>query len=438
MRLLDVVPNERQLRHQALEFYGFLHFGMNTFTNREWGDGSESPSLFNPEGLDARQWIRALKSAGMRGAILTCKHHDGFCLWRSKWTEHTVARSPFGRDIVREVSDACREEGLAFGVYLSPWDRHEPTYGTGDAYNDFFINQLTELLTGYGDIFAVWLDGACGEGADGRRQVYDWARIERTVRRLQPMACICVCGPDVRWCGNEAGQTRPSEWSVVPARLADAERVSAASQQSDDELFRARGIRSSDMDLGSREALADERDLIWYPAEVNTSIRPGWFYHPSEDGLVKTADELYELYLRSVGGNATLLLNVPPTPEGLIHPADAAALAALGQRLKDTFARPVLNASLIDGRELRAGLNGARRLGMLRLRENLRMSQRVERFTAELWLRGSLARRLEGTTIGYQRLMPLDGCEADELRLTITESRGETMLCDVSIYEEEL
>lgn len=434
MNPVDVVPSERQVRHQALEFYGFLHFGMNTFTGREWGDGREAPSLFAPARLNALQWIGALKKAGMRGAILTCKHHDGFCLWPSRYTAHSVASSPCRGDVVRQVADACRAEGLAFGVYLSPWDRHEASYGLGAPYDDFYVNQLTELLTGYGDIFAVWLDGACGEGPSGHVQRYDWARYEKVVRALQPNACLSVCGPDVRWCGNEAGETRPSEWSVVPARLRDAERVSAASQHADGDDFRRSGLKSSDLDLGSREAIAGEEELIWYPAEVNTSIRPGWFYHPEEDGRVLAPDALYGLYLRSVGGNATFLLNVPPTPEGLIHPADEAALAGLGARLCRAFERTLFEGAAPGGWEFIIALDGPERLGLLRLKEDIRFSQRVEAFDVTLTLNGREAGMYHGTTVGYQRLVPLGGAVADRVTVRVTASRAEPAFLMAGLY----
>ena len=208
-----ITPSARQLAWQEMEFYAFVHFGMNTFTDREWGDGQESPALFAPEALDAKQWIDTIRRAGMRGVILTCKHHDGFCLWPSRFTEHSVRNSPWRNghgDVVREVSYACRAAGLRFGVYLSPWDRHEPTYGQGASYDDFFVRQLTELATQYGDIFCFWFDGACGEGKNGKKQRYDWERYYAVIRTHQPGAVISVCGPDVRWCGNEAGHCRES------------------------------------------------------------------------------------------------------------------------------------------------------------------------------------------------------------------------------------
>ena len=324
-RLTQIVPDERQIRFQETEFYAFVHFSVNTYTDREWGDGTEPESLVCPDSFDAAQWADAIRSAGMKGLILTCKHHDGFCLWPSRYTNHTIAGSPFrgGKgDPVKEVADACRESGLRFGIYLSPWDRNNESYGSGKAYDDFFVNQLTELLTHYGEIFSVWFDGACGEGRNGKKQSYDWPRYYDLIRRLQPSACISVCGPDIRWCGNEAGHTRSSEWSVVPARLRDAEKVAAESQHTDDPAFRERKILSQDLDLGSRTALEGEKDLIWYPAEVNTSIRPGWFYHENEDDKVRGLDELLDIYYNSVGGNATFLLNIPPTKSGRFHEND--------------------------------------------------------------------------------------------------------------------
>ena len=281
-RLAAIVPQERQVRFQQLEFYAFIHFTVNTFTDKEWGDGTESPEIFDPKKLDAEQWVTAVKSAGMKGLILTCKHHDGFCLWPSRHTKHTVAYSPWKNgkgDVVREVSEACRKHGIKFGVYLSPWDRNCELYGQGKPYDDFFVEQLTELLTEYGEVFSVWFDGACGEGPNGKKQYYDWERYYSVIRELQPDACISVCGPDIRWCGNEAGYTRTAEWSVVPLRARDSEIVSEKSQHADTEEFRMRKVDARDADLGSRAMLENEQELIWYPAEVNTYIRPGWFWH---------------------------------------------------------------------------------------------------------------------------------------------------------------
>ncbi len=450
--LVKIVPSARQLNLQRMEFYAFVHFGVNTFTGREWGDGTEDPAVFNPTALDPDQWVEGIRAAGMKGMILTCKHHDGFCLWPGRYTEHSVRHSPGGTDVVRAAADACRRGGIRFGVYLSPWDRNHPLYGTGKPYDDYFTNQLTELLTGYGDIFSVWFDGACGEGPNGKKQFYDWDRYYRTVRALQPGACIHVCGPDIRWCGNEAGETRPSEWSVVPRRTADTEKIASLSQRRDDEQFRLRPIRAQDVDLGSREILRDETDLIWYPAEVNTSIRPGWFWHESENGLVKPLDKLIDIYMNSVGGNATFLLNVPPDKRGLFHENDMARLRELGDFLRRCFRHDLMpEAERIIAPEGEKGHEAAclaaddarfyfpsgsglpidisaqwktsRNVRYAVIREHLPLSQRIERF--EIWAgRREDARMLyRGTTVGNKKIVPLGDCRTDMITLRITDSR---------------
>lgn len=464
-KLASIVPNERQIRFQQLEFYAFIHFTVNTFTDREWGDGSESPSIFHPEKLDAEQWARAVKSAGMRGLILTCKHHDGFCLWQTRLTEHSVAASPWknGRgDVVREVSDACRKYGLKFGVYLSPWDMNCPLYGQGKAYDDYFVGQLTELLTNYGEVFSVWFDGACGEGPNGKKQYYDWERYYGVIRQLQPNACISVCGPDIRWCGNEAGYTRPAEWSVVPKRARDSEIIAGKSQHADNEEFRQRRVDARDSDLGSREILENEQELIWYPAEVNTSIRPGWFWHESENDKVRSLDELVNIYNNSVGGNATFLLNIPPTKEGLLHENDVKRLAELGEYLKKAFANNLLDEAQLSsngtgveevrvdsydgcftaekGRntaEITAAWSSPVSIGNIVLKENIRMGQRVESFMVEAGNKGLFTEVYSGTVIGYKRIIPLKNITADSVRIRITDSRTEPTLSFIGIYEGE-
>ncbi len=466
-KLISVVPSSRQLALEQMEFYGFIHFTVNTFTNREWGDGTESESVFNPADLNADEWAAVAADAGMKGLILTCKHHDGFCLWPSKYTSHTVANSPFRDkkgDVVRELSDACRRHGIKFGVYLSPWDRNHSTYGTGAAYNDYFVNQLTELLTGYGDIFTVWFDGACGEGKNGKKQVYDWNRYYETIRRLQPGACISVCGPDVRWCGNEAGDTRPSEWSVVPLRAKDTEKVAEKSQQMDEDGFRTRKLTAADLDLGSREILRGEKTLIWYPAEVNTSIRPGWFYHENENDRVKSLDELLHVYFNSVGGNATFLLNIPPTREGRIHANDKARLHEFGTFLRNAFAKNLLNQAIldIDANKVAEGTvedirkddekslvlaDGEHELTVTArwdtvqtihyvvLKEDITKSQRVERFVIEAADEtGAYKTVYEGTVIGYKKIACLQPLQTASLRMHITESRVAPTLLFMGAY----
>lgn len=462
--LASIVPSDRQVSFQQTEFYAFIHYTVNTYTNQEWGDGTEDPAIFNPTEFDAHDWVAAVKSAGMRGLILTCKHHDGFCLWPSKHTVHTIAASPYKNgkgDIVKEVADACREGGIKFGVYLSPWDRNQPCYGTGKEYDDYFVAQLTELLTNYGEIFTVWFDGACGEGPNGKKQYYDWQRYFDTVRKLQPNACMNVCGPDIRWCGNEAGDTRPEEWSVVPRRTQDTERIASQSQQSDNEEFRLRTITASDRDLGSRAVLADERDLVWYPAEVNTSIRPGWFYHAEEDGKVKTADELFSLYLRTVGGNSTFLLNIPPMPSGQLHPTDIAVLQELGEKLRAAFGVNLAESAEFTATVSQPGheIDNAKadgydrwfetpqgvtecevtltwqqpqRLSYLVLKENILRSQRMEKFSVY----DAVGKRLAGSTaVGYEKILPLPAdTVTDTLRIHIEDARCTATLAFVGVY----
>ena len=463
---IKVAPSKRQLAHQKLEFYAFFHFTVNTFTGKEWGDGTESPAIFNPEQLDALQWVKAIKAAGMKGAILTCKHHDGFCLWPSKYTDHSVKLSPYKNgqgDIVKEVSEALRKEGMKFGIYLSPWDRNQKTYGYGKAYNDYFVNQLEELLTGYGEIFSVWFDGACGEGRNGKKQVYDWKRYYEVIRSLAPEACITVCGPDIRWCGNEAGDTRSSEWSVVPKRLSEAETIQKASQQNDDTKFREKKIGSSDLDLGSRSLLKDETELIWYPAEVNTSIRPGWFYHKEEDDQVKPLEELISVYENSVGGNATFLLNIPPTPEGLLHENDVKRLKELGDYLKATYENNLITDAKLeasgeeeehpvfavkiqddtyykpkDGQnaaELTVTWENKQRFSRAVLMEQIELSQRIEQFALQVKEDNGYRTIYTGTTVGYKKIARFEEVNTDTLKIKIKDSRICPAISFLGIYK---
>lgn len=464
VRAAQVQPSERQMALQDMEFYAFVHFTVNTFTDLEWGFGDESPDIFNPTELNADQWVEGCKAAGMKGLILTCKHHDGFCLWPSRYTEHSVKSSPWKNgqgDVVKEVADACRRGGIQFGIYLSPWDRHEPSYGDSPVYNEYFINQLTELLTGYGDIFCVWFDGACGEGPNGKRQEYDWDAYYETIRRLQPNAVISVCGPDVRWCGNEAGHCRESEWSVVPASMRDNERIQKESQQADDREF-AKRYDSQEQDLGSRAIIEKERHLAWYPAEVNTSIRPGWFYHASEDSEVRSLDELLHVYYGSVGGNATFLLNIPPDRRGLFHENDMKRLRELGDAIRVIFrtdlARGATAVASETGREYDANclFDGNRdtfwapEVGTERavieidlgretvfdhivLKEH-RMSQRIERFKLDYRDDGEWKPLYAGTVIGRKRICRFAAVNARCVRLTIVESRWWPNLTAFEVY----
>lgn len=451
--LVSVKPSSRQLAWQTLEFYGFIHFGMNTMTNREWGEGNEDTALFKPTDLDCDQWVKSMKDSGMTGAILTCKHHDGFCLWQSKHSEHTVANSPWKNgkgDLVQEFSQACKKFGLKFGIYLSPWDRTEKTYGKGKEYDDFYVHQLEELLTNYGEVFEVWLDGANGEGKNGKRQQYDWERYYEVVRRLQPQAVIAVCGPDVRWVGNEAGQARNNEWSVVPEALRDIEKISESSQKEDDGKF-SRKISSSDEDLGSRKVLSDyEGKLVWYPSEVNTSIRPGWFYHEHEDSEVRTSQELFNIYCQSVGGNSTFLLNIPPTSKGLFSEVDLAVLSDLGKKIRELYQNNLVEVANIiyssfyglSDEEIkmeafklwRPSLEDKRNsikfswespvcLDTIILQEDIQNSQRIEKCVISYRDFSGLHQIAEAKSIGYKRIFRFDEIKTHEIVLTFPNFR---------------
>ncbi|WP_028551519.1 alpha-L-fucosidase [Paenibacillus sp. UNC451MF] len=457
-----VTPSARQLAWQQLEFYAFIHFGMNTFTGKQWGLGDEDPQWFHPSEFDAFQWVEVCQSAGMKGIILTCKHHDGFCLWPSEYTNHSVVSSPWshGRgDMVREVAEACRAHGLKFGVYLSPWDRHEPSYGDSPAYNTYFMNQLRELLTNYGEIFCVWFDGACGEGKNGKVQLYDWDAYYSLIRELQPNAVISVCGPDVRWCGNEAGHTRISEWSVVPATMKDNEKIKEKSQKVDDADF-AKRINSREEDIGSRDVLAQVDDVIWYPAEVNTSIRPNWFYDSVEDDKVRTVEQLVELYEKTVGGNAAFLLNLPPDKRGRIHEKDVKNMLELGRRLRSTYSNNLAAhaaatalpsddaAYVLDGRsdtywspseglapfDIEFDLGSETVFDRIVLKEFIPLGQRIERFQLE-YKEGEVWKLLyTGTVVGYKKICRLNAVTARQIRLRITESRLNPMISSFEVF----
>lgn len=393
-------PTPSQLAWQRDELAMFLHFGVNTFSDREWGDGKEDPAIFAPTNLDARVWAKTAKAAGFKALILTAKHHDGFCLWPSRTTRHSVVSSPWrgGRgDLVREFVDACRAEGLKPGLYLSPWDRNNPLYGDSPRYNDLYIDQLRELLQNYGEIHEVWFDGANGEGPNGKKQEYDWPRVWGEVRRLQPKAVMFSdAGPDVRWCGNESGSAGDPNWSTV-----------------DPDIVKVPGVSGP----GVNDALqhGHMNGSVWRPAEADTSIRPGWFHHPAEDGRVKSVDTLVNLYFRSVGRNSKLLLNVPPTKDGVLHPTDVERLNGFADRRRAMFAEDLAATSgrsetlRITGGSLAAqdSVKFAREtsVSVIRLEEPIEQGQSVKSFSVIAHLEGGApAEILRGTTIGHARL----------------------------------
>jgi alpha-L-fucosidase len=460
-----VTPSARQLSWQEMELTAFVHFSINTFTDREWGVGDEDPQLFNPNQLDAKQWARVFKEAGMKMIILTTKHHDGFCLWPTRYTDHSVKTSPWRNgngDVVQEVAEACREFGLKLGIYLSPWDRHEPSYGNSPRYNEFFKNQLRELLTNYGEVAEVWFDGACGEGPNGKRQVYDWPGYYKVIRELQPHAVIAIMGPDVRWVGTESGYGRETEWSVVPSSLRSlAQMLKSPSQEALDSSFLPMDLTQAD--LGSRDKIIQASALAWYPSEVDVSIRPGWFYHQSQDGQVKSPEKLFDIYFSSVGRNSVLLLNVPPDRRGLIHENDIQVLGEWRRALDETFrinfaeGAQAQASNAAKGHSAQKTIDGDKKtywtteggkeaavleyrlakpstFDVLMLQENIRIGQRIEHFQLEAWINGSWEKVTEGTTIGYKRLLRFPATTTDRVRLSITESRTNPTLSHFGLY----
>ena len=404
-----VRPSARQLAWQRQELTAFVHFGPNTFTDLEWGTGLDDPAAFEPTALDCSQWVSTLVAAGFKSVILTAKHHDGFCLWPSKYLPHTVAAS-YGRDVVGELSIACEAAGLGFGIYLSPADLYQEKspggyYGNGspavasqvgefsyvvDDYNRFYLRQLHELLTSYGPIAEVWLDGA---NPTSSAQTYAYDAWFDLIRRLAPDATIAIGGPDVRWVGNEDGFARETEWSVVPFRNGSmvAEQT-APSVAGPDELARADELR-------------------WYPAEVDVSIRPGWFYHASEDAAVKSVPELLDIYRKSVGRNAVLLLNIPPDRRGVFADPDVAALTAFGAAVREYYGTPL-------------PLPG--RVNVLDLREDISRGQQVESFAVDALVDGSWQEIADGTTIGHRRLLTLPTpITPADVRVRVLSSRAE-------------
>lgn len=429
-----LVPTPQQLEWQQMELTAFLHFGINTFTGREWGDGKENPALFNPTDFDAEQWVRSLKEAGFKMAILTAKHHDGFCLWPTKTTGHSVAASPWkdGKgDVVRELRDACDKYGIKFGVYLSPWDRNASCYGDSPKYNEFFIEQLTELLTNYGEVHEVWFDGANGEGPNGKKQEYDWTAILSTIRRLQPRAVTAIMGDDVRWVGNERGLGRETEWSatvLTPGTYARCE-----------EQNKALGVKATSKDLGGRDMLVNAKELFWYPSEVDVSIRPGWFYHQQEDNQVKSLKHLTDIYFKSVGYNSVLLLNIPPDQRGRISDADVNRLKEFADYRKEIFADNRVKGGL-KAWTARPGdtrvyqLKPKSEINVVMLREDISKGQRMEAFTVEALTADGWKEIVKGTTVGYKRLIRIPAVEARQLRVKVDACRLAANISEVAAY----
>lgn len=452
------VPSRNQLAWQNMEYYAFIHFSINTFTDQEWGYGDKSPQLFNPTDLDCRQWARICKAAGMKGIILTVKHHDGFCLWPSKYTEYSVKNSPWRNgkgDLVRELSNACKEYGLKLGIYLSPWDRNRSDYGQ-PSYITYFRNQLKELMTNYGDIFEIWFDGANGGtgyygGAREKRSIdhttyYDWENTYKLIRKLQPKIVIWAdraARADLRWCGNEDGSIGETNWSLLPSEGA---------------------LSASQLRNGV------ENGNCWVPGEVNVSLRPGWFYHASEDDNVKTLPKLMDIYYHSRGRNAPLLLNIPIDKHGLVHPNDEKALMEFAATVKRVFANNLVTKAKVSATNVRGNSSRYKAANVLDalkdtywatddsvksasltvnfgkpttfnrflVQEYISKGQRVKKFNIEAFVKGKWKRLADETTIGYRRVLCFPSVTADKLRMNILDARACPLISSIGVYNADL
>jgi len=452
----DVLPTALQVNYQQMELIGFLHFSINTFTDREWGYGDEDPMVFNPTALDVEQWVTTAKSAGFGELILTAKHHDGFCLWPSSFTEHSIKKSNYKNgegDIVREFVDACKKHGIKAGLYLSPWDRNHKDYGTPE-YIDYYRNQLTELLTQYGEINEIWFDGA--NGGDGyyggareirkidRNTYYDWDSTFALVKKRQPdIQIFSDAGPDIRWVGNEAGFAGETFWSTInKGKLV---------------------IGNSDTEYLNT---GEMNGTHWITGQCDVSIRPGWFYHPSEDSLVKSAQELVDIYYKSVGRNAVLLLNLPPDRRGLIHENEVQNLLEFKQIIAETFARNLapeakatasnirmnqrnfLPVNVLDNNlttywatddsvlpaELTLSFDEPILFDRIMIREPIHLGQRIAGFRIEVKEQNEWHSIFEGTTIGYKRLIRIDPVTTSEVKLTILEANNTVAISEFGLF----
>ncbi len=445
------LASKAQLAWHQMEYYWFFHFGPNTFTGKEWGHGDEKEEVFNPSQLDCRQWCRVAKAAGAKGVIITAKHHDGFCLWPSKFSTHTIRESKWHKgkgDILKELSQACKEYGLKFGVYLSPWDRNHPDYGT-PKYNDVFINMMKEIFANYGPIWEFWWDGANGEGPNGKKQVYDFNRFEKFVKQISPQTIVFSdIGPDCRWVGNENGIAGTTNWNYLDTAG----------------FKRGEGAPSTDtLNTGNRFG------KNWVPAECDVSIRPGWFYHKEEDSKVKSAKDLFRLYLQSVGRGANLLLNVPPDARGLVNEYDSAAAVAFRQLKEKSFKENIFKHAsgfylqqgitkkittlsdgnfttqqLMEGTETysaRVQLKENKKMNAVVLKEALKNGQHCAAFKLLLLnSKDELVKEIHGTTIGNKRIITFPAVNISTIEITILQQDGPTAVTDIEGYyiEEDL
>jgi alpha-L-fucosidase len=437
-------PTKAQLAWHENEYYLFMHFGPNSFTDKEWGEGSEPESVFNPSSLDCRQWARIARAAGARGIIITAKHHDGFCLWPSEQSRHTVKESKWkdGKgDVLKELSRACQEYGLKFGIYLSPWDKNHPDYGT-DKYNDVFAGMLKEVLKNYGPVWELWWDGANGEGPNGKKQVYDWKRYVAVVKQYSPRTLIFSdTGPDIRWTGNEKGIAGDPNWNFL-----DTEGFTPGN-----------GAPSTDsLNHGNYYG------RHWIPAECDVSIRPGWFYHAKENEQVKSPEQLFGIYLTSVGRGANLLLNVPPTPEGLISPKDSASLVGFKELRdqsfadnllkqadtyyefspKDYSAKPFMLRSMdttsssyaLNLQNFIVQMHQPTRINCIVLREAIHMGQTIRRFSVVLYNGSKAVGEIQGSSVGRKRILTFPATNITAFRVYLEDALGNDNISGIAAY----
>jgi alpha-L-fucosidase len=438
------LPTKQQLAWHEMEFYLFIHFGPNTFTDKEWGHGDEPEDIFNPTQLDCRQWARIAKQAGAKGIIITAKHHDGFCLWPSKFSTHTVRESKWKNgqgDVLKELSQACKENGLKFGVYISPWDRNHPKYGTSQ-YNDVFVNMMKEIFQNYGPIWELWWDGANGEGPNGKKQVYDWDRFKKTVWAISPNTVVFSdVGPNIRWVGNEKGIAGKTNWNYL-----DTVGFSAGA-----------GAPTTDtLNTGNKFGKA------WIPAECDVSIRPGWFYHAHEDDKVKNGEQLFDLYLKSVGRGSNLLLNVPPDRRGLMNENDSASLVAFKKLRDENFSKNLLSDAkayweinedaflkdtvsyrVFDKKNQAYGINSPgftvqlskpKPVNCIILKEAIHLGQTVEKFKIILFNNEMQVGQLDGTTIGRKRILSFPSQTITSFKVFLIDRYGNDNVSGVAAY----
>lgn len=440
----EPVPSRAQLAWHDMEFYLFAHFGPNTFTDKEWGEGTEQEDVFNPGNLDCRQWCRIAKAAGAKGIIITAKHHDGFCLWPSKYSTHTVRQSKWRNgkgDVLKELSKACKQYGLKFGVYISPWDRNHPKYGTS-SYNDVFVNMMKEIFANYGPIWELWWDGANGEGPNGKKQVYDWDRFKKTIKAISPNTVIFSdVGPHIRWVGNENGIAGETNWNLL------------------DTVGFSPGAGAPPIDTLNRGNINGKN---WIPAECDVSIRPGWFYHKEEDEKVKTPEQLFQIYLKSVGRGSNLLLNVPPDRRGLINEKDSAALIEFKKLRDDNFKK---NLSLAAKKEFHHDgiiykrnefadgdvktfqnpldyknsdfwlkFDPVKKVNCIVLKELIEKGQKIKNATLYLLKGADVVKEIHLATVGRQRIITFPAEDISAIRFVITDAKGPPLLSEIETY----